>query len=182
MMTVMLLTAACFVAAMLNLALDTRVKDRVMGLSAFVAVVTGIADGAGSAAFYEELDRNAPSAILLCTSSRKENEELAQETERFYDVRTDQPPVVRCAPDGVMIGDDEYRLEDVDIRAMDRRAMVINHVYCGGPSAEADWRACDPFSRASSRASAEFAPAFAYIAGRDTGRVRSCASERTSRA
>jgi hypothetical protein len=38
--------------------------------------------------------------------------------------------------------------------------MILNHVYCGGPSPEADWNACDPFSRASCRAAVDFFPAF----------------------
>ena len=56
-------------------------------------------------------------------------------------------------------------LENVDVRGMDRAAMILNHVYCGGPSAEADWKNCDSFNRASCRASADFIPAFLHAAG-----------------
>lgn len=125
------------------------------------------ADSGESAAFYQRLQADPPAMIALCTGSPKYNSELALELERFYAVRREKPPILQCAADGVIVGDVSYPLGDVEVKGIDRRAMVLNHVYCAGPSAEADWRACDPFSRASCRASVDFYPAFLHIAGVD---------------
>jgi len=115
---------------------------------------------ADSALFYERLNQLAPNLIVLCTSSRKQNAELADNLYRLYENRPNRPCVIQCTPDAVLIDDVEYRLDSVDVRGMDRAAMVLNHVYCGGPSPEADWKDCDPFSRASCRAAVDFFPAF----------------------
>ena len=120
---------------------------------------------ADSALFYERLAANTPNLIVLCTSSRKQNAELADNLYRLYSRRRDRPCVIQCTPDAALIDDVEYRLDSVDVRGMDRAAMVLNHVYCGGPSPEADWKDCDPFSRASCRAAVDFFPAFLKAAG-----------------
>ena len=120
---------------------------------------------ADSALFYERLNASAPNMILLCAGSRKQNAELADTLRRAFRSRPCMPCVVQCTADAALIDDGEYRLENVDVRGMDRAAMILNHVYCGGPSPEADWRDCDPFSRASCRASADFLPAFLHAAG-----------------
>lgn len=127
--------------------------------------ITLHAADADSALFYERLNTHAPDMIALCTSNRKQNGELADILDRLYSNRTRRPCVIQCTPEAVLIDDEEYRLENVDVRGMDRTAMVLNHVYCGGPSPEADWKRCDPFSRASCRASVDFFPAFLYAAG-----------------
>lgn len=120
---------------------------------------------ADSTLFYERLADHAPDMIVLCTSSRKQNAELADNLHRLYGSRKERPCVIQCTPDAALIDDVEYRLDSVDVRGMDRAAMVLNHAYCGGPSPEADWKACDPFSRASCRAAADFYPAFLKAAG-----------------
>lgn len=120
---------------------------------------------ADSGLFFDRLLRCQPSLIVLCAGSRKQNAELAHDLLRLYDNRTDRPCVLQCTSDSVIVDDVEYRLENVDVRGMDRAAMVLNHVYCNGPSPEADWKNCDPFSRASCRASAAFFPAFLHAAG-----------------
>lgn len=127
--------------------------------------ITLHAADADSALFYERLSVHVPDMIALCTSSRKQNGELADILYRLYANRTLKPCVVQCTPEAVLIDDEEYRLENVDVRGMDRTAMMLNHVYCGGPSPEEDWKRCDPFSRASCRASVDFFPAFLYAAG-----------------
>ncbi len=115
---------------------------------------------ADSALFYQRLAANPPSLIALCTSTRKQNAELADKLHRLYGSRPDRPCIIQCTPDSALIDDVEYRLDSVDVRAMDRTAMILNHVYCGGASPEADWRHCDAFSRASCRAAVDFFPAF----------------------
>ena len=157
-------------------AFHAEVFDRHMGdLRGFVEAcypallahydITLHAADADSALFYNRLAAHTPNMIVLCTSSRKLNAELADNLHRLYSRRADRPCIVQCTPDAALIDDVEYRLENVDVRGMDRAAMVLNHVYCGGPSAEADWRSCDPFSRASCRAAVDFFPAFLRAAG-----------------
>ena len=133
-------------------------------LMASYDIVLHAAD-ADSGLFYERLAANTPDMIVLCAGSRKQNAELADTLRRLYRSRADQPCVVQCATDAALIDDVEYRLENVDVRGMDRAAMILNHVYCGGPSAEADWKNCDPFNRASCRAAVDFFPAFLKAAG-----------------
>ena len=120
---------------------------------------------ADSALFYERLAASRPDMIALCAGSRKQNAELAETLRRLYRSRANQPCVVQCGVDAALIDDVEYRLENVDVRGMDRAAMILNHVYCGGSSPEADWKRCDAFNRASCRASADFLPAFLHAAG-----------------
>lgn len=127
-----------------------------------IALLAGDAD---SRTFYGELDACTPSVIALCCGSRKENAERALDLERFFATRAARPHILQCSAEAVVVDGVEHALDAVDVRGMDRRAMELNHVYCRGASAEADWRACDPFSRASSRASADFYPAFLRAAG-----------------
>lgn len=118
------------------------------------------ADGVQSLAFYEALADHTPDMIVLCTGSEEKNGEYAMELERYYASRSSRPALLQCTRAGVIVDGELRRVEDVDVRRMDSMAMILNHVYCKGPSPEADWRECDPFSRASSRASADFYPAF----------------------
>ena len=127
-----------------------------------------IQEDARSAAFYDRLDDYRPALVALCAGSRKANAILAQALERYYELRDERPAIVQCAEGSVTLEDAEYRLENIDVRAMDRLAMVLNHAYCNGPSPEADWLTCDPFSRASCRASVDFYPAFCRMMGAET--------------
>ena len=122
--------------------------------------ITLHAADADSALFYQRLAAHTPNLIVLCTSTRKQNAELADELHRLYSSRSGHPCIIQCTPDAVVIDEAEYRLDSVDVRGMDRTAMVLNHVYCGGPSAEADWNDCNAFSRDSCRAAVDFFPAF----------------------
>ena len=122
-------------------------------------------DGAQSTAFYDCLEAHTPDIVVLCAGSERRNAEFALELERFFGPRPQKPAIVQCTRNGVAVDGEVRRVEDIDVRRMDGMAMVLNHVYCKGPSPEADWQACDPFSRASSRASADFAPAFLRAAG-----------------
>ena len=127
-----------------------------------------IREDARGAAFYDRLEAYSPDIIALCAGSRAANADLARALERFYEVCKSRPAVVQCAEGSVALEDAEYRLEHIDVCAMDRLAMVLNHTYCNGPSPEADWRTCDAFSRASCRASVDFYPAFCRILGAET--------------
>ena len=134
-----------------------------------------IQSDARGAAFYRRLEADAPGIIALCAGSRRENATLNRELERFYELRERRPAILQCAEDGVVLEDKLYRLEQIDVSAMDRLAMVLNHVYCRGASPEADWRTCDAFSRASCRASVDFYPAYLHILGaRDRAALQAC--------
>lgn len=115
--------------------------------------------------FYELLERFSPGIIALCAGTRKENAELNQALERYYELHGDAPAIVQCAEDSVVLRDQLYQLEHIDVQSMDRLAMVLNHAYCNGKSPEDDWRTCDAFSRASCRASVDFYPAFLHMMG-----------------
>ena len=127
---------------------------------------------ANSALFYQRLADCPPNVILLCTSSRKQNAELADKLWRMFSNRSEHPCIVQCTPEGALIDHTEYRLDSVDVRGMDRAAMVLNHVYCGGPSPEADWKDCTPFNRASCRAAVDFFPALLKAANVTPGEAR----------
>ena len=128
--------------------------------------ITLNAADADSDLFFESLVEKRPRMIALCTSDGKQNAELARDIERLYAARRlEKPCVIQCTPDALIVGDEVYRLEGIDVRSMDRGAMILNHSYCHGPSPQADWRDCDPFSRASCRASFDFFPAFLHAAG-----------------
>ena len=60
-----------------------------------------------------------------------------------------------------------YNLAIVSGEELDKDAMDLNHQYCmnSGKTVEENWFACDYFSRLSSEASADFVPAFLYMAG-----------------
>ncbi len=114
---------------------------------------------------YNKLSKNLPSMIVLCTGSPASNAELAADINQFYFNRVRKPVVVQCSTDLLTIDECEYQTENIDLSGIDRRAMILNHVYSQGSSPEADWRVCPPFNRASSRASADFYPAFLHAAG-----------------
>ncbi|MDO4805376.1 MAG: hypothetical protein Q4A32_11230 [Lachnospiraceae bacterium] len=67
-----------------------------------------------------------------------------------------------------------YNEAIVSGEALDRVAMELNNQYCGGngKSARENWMACDYFSRLSSEASADFTPAFLYMAGKTSEEVK----------
>lgn len=122
-------------------------------------------EDARGAAFYRRLEADAPDLIALCAGNRAANTELHRALERFFELREKRPAILQCAEDSVIAGDREYRLEHISVEAMDCLSMVLNHVYCNGPSPEADWQGCDAFSRASCRASVDFYPAYLHIMG-----------------
>ena len=122
-------------------------------------------ESAQSDAFYSLLSSSSLSMIILCTGSPNQNRELALDVEHWYEVNGHRPVIIQCTYNSLTIGTSEYHLGDFDVRSMDHMAMIINHTYTNGPSEELDWRTCDPFSRASSRASADFFPALLHASG-----------------
>ena len=128
-------------------------------------------ENAQSDAFYSLLRDSSPSMIVLCTGKPGQNRELSLDIDHWYEVNGHSPLIIQCTYDTLIIGTEEYHLSNFDVRSMDHMAMIINHTYTNGPSEELDWRACDPFSRASSRASADFFPALLLASGRTSDEV-----------
>lgn len=133
-----------------------------------------------SAKLYRYLNENRDtlSCIALCTGSEAMNKEIADDLRAFLTHRGCNTPIYQCSRREVRCRVDDDRIQAHSIYTpqllctdkIDRTAMVLNHSYCGSGTAEENWAACDYFSRMSSRASADFAPAFLRAAGH-TGAV-----------
>lgn len=124
---------------------------------------------AGSDLFYEHLESNPPSAVVICSGDARHNMELGGILYRKYGSRPDRPCLIQCTPDSVLIDEKEYRLKDLNVREMDRAARKLNHILRGGTSEAEDWKNCDPLSRANCRASVRFFPAHLHAAGISAG-------------
>lgn len=126
--------------------------------------------------------RNEVRYIVLCTGSEKENREIAWDLELWLKGWQEKPAIVQCTRKRLILSrgcgyDLEYQniyaSDALDIERIDRMAMAINHAYCtnSDKSALENWRACDYFSRMSSRASADFYPAVLKAAGKTERQV-----------
>ena len=111
--------------------------------------------------------------IVLCTGNDTVNLEVARQLNHFFCVHSCSLPVLICSRRGLQRITDTS-VERWDIFAsevlcsddMDKLAMLLNHSYCGNDKTPREnWEVCDYFSRMSSRASADFAPAFLKMAG-----------------
>ena len=114
--------------------------------------------------------------IALCTGSDALNSEIADNLMLFLKHRqAEQICVVQCGENGVryqkeigspIIRTDIYTRAFLSARDADRGAIILNASY--DPSPRSDWEkwvSCDSFSKMSSRASADFFPAFLRAAG-----------------
>ena len=117
--------------------------------------------------------------IVLCTGNDTVNREVARQLYHFFAVHNCSLPILVCSRRGLQrITDTEVERWDIfDSEVlcsddMDRLAMLLNHSYCGGDKTPREnWENCDYFSRMSSRASADFAPAFLRMVGLDADAV-----------
>ena len=114
--------------------------------------------------------------IAVCTGDEEKNREISDSLMLFLQRRgAENICVVRCGDTGARyqerVGSPILTM-DIFTRAFlsaedaDRNAILLNSVY--DPSPKSDWEkwvACDSFSKMSSRASAEFLPAFIRAAG-----------------
>lgn len=113
--------------------------------------------------------------IAIAAGSEKHGEELSREISHYLHHLGKDLPIYLCGYSGVLRVQpgtlpQRASLYEKDIiwsNTLDRRAMVLNQTYCkgNGKTAEENWAECDYFSRLSSRASADFAPAFLRMAG-----------------
>ena len=130
---------------------------------------------ARSSRMYEFLQENAKTLkyIVVCTGNDSINQEVARQLGHFLSANDSHLPIHICSRRGLQ-RITATEVERWDIYAarvlcsdeMDKMAMLLNHSYCyNDKTPQENWAACDYFSRMSSRASADFAPAFLRMAG-----------------
>lgn len=112
--------------------------------------------------------------IVVCTGSDETNREICRQLGHFLSMRQKQMPLYICSSRGLQkITDNKIQRWDIFTPYvlctdhMDRMAQLLNQAYCqgNGKDARENWADCDYFSRMSSRASADYAPAFLKMAG-----------------
>lgn len=111
--------------------------------------------------------------IVLCAGSDTVNRDVARQLSHFFSAHDCQLPILVCSRRGLQRITantierwDIYASEVLCSDDMDKLAMLLNHSYCGNDKMPREnWADCDYFSRMSSRASADYAPAFLKMAG-----------------
>ena len=128
--------------------------------------------------FYQYVDKHIDSLklIAVCTGSRESDREISDNLMMYLKRRKAQNiRVVRCGAEGVRcqetIGSpiataNIYSLEYLSARKADRDAILFNSAYDSSDRTDWEkWVACDSFSKMSSRATADFLPAFIRASG-----------------
>ncbi len=115
--------------------------------------------------------------IVVCAGSTKTNSEISEEIAGYLKRYGRTIPVYQCSYKeirclGAKHSAKYQKLYDrklLSVDYIDRRAVILNHGYCGdnGKTPQENWYDTDYFSRMSSRASADFAPAYLYMAHTD---------------
>ena len=124
---------------------------------------------------YDFLEENAAMLkyVVLCTGDDGTNREVARQLNHYLASQGNDLPIYICSRRGLQ------RITATDVEHwdiycsqvlcsddMDKLAMLLNHSYCGNDKTPREnWEDCDYFSRMSSRASADYAPAFLKMAG-----------------
>lgn len=132
-------------------------------------------------AFLEE-NRKKIDCIVLCTGSKDDNREIADDLGEWFRGNGRAPMIIQVSRDGFLCMDQDRRETQranlygsgmLDVGRMDALAMQINHVYHANSSRSApeDWKRCDYFSRMSCRASADFYPAVLRACGKTAEQV-----------
>ncbi len=133
--------------------------------------------------FYTFLDQEQDSirCVALCTGSKQENEEIAADLENLFHTFTAPPVIIQTIRGEYSYKNGEqliansssiYENAILDISRIDAMAREINGMYLiGGSSSAQAWNSCDYYSRMSSRASADFYPAFLRASGRTAEQV-----------
>ncbi len=143
------------------------------------------ADGR-SIEFYSYVDKHIGSLklIAVCTGDEGSDREISDNLMMYLKRRSAQHIcVVRCGDDGVryqetvgspIITANINSLEYLSAQKADRDAIIINSTYDGSDRTDWEkWVGCDSFSKMSSRASADFIPAFIRAAGSSADEVMS---------
>ena len=133
---------------------------------------------ARSGDFYDFVGEHLSSIklIALCTGREDTNREISDNLMLFLKRRrAENICVVRCGPMGVryqqsvgspILTSCIYTREYLSAEDADRNAILLNASYDGSDRTDWEkWVACDSFSKMSSRASADFTPAFIRASG-----------------
>jgi hypothetical protein len=131
-----------------------------------------------SSEFYRYLEEHLDSVkyIVVSTGSVIRNTGISEDLNMYLQRRGRNIPVIQCDYNGIFYNSSDnknlqlqsiYSPDILYSHRIDNLAMTLNHIYCNNPDHTAfeDWVACDSFSRASSRAAADFFPAILRCAG-----------------
>lgn len=138
-----------------------------------------VAANGKSEEFYEYLEQNQNDIdyIAVCCGNQKMNNEITVEVESILRQQGAGTDVFRCSYEEIVYqhmdenGEFIYRaheiftLKNLDVAAFDYNAMQLNHIYCQGQTMVKDWNQAGIEDRMSSRASADFSPAFLKMTG-----------------
>ena len=135
------------------------------------------ADGR-SIEFYNYVDRHIGTLklIAVCTGNEESDREISDNLMMYLKRRSaEHICVVRCGEDGIryqetvgspIITASINSLDYLSAQKADRDAIIINSTYDNSDRTDWEkWVACDSFSKMSSRASADFIPAFIRASG-----------------
>ena len=112
--------------------------------------------------------------IVVCTGSDESNREVCRQLNHFLSMHHKDMPLYVCSSRGLQkitaTQVERWKIFTPQVLCtddIDRTAMLLNQAYCAGngKNARENWADCDYFSRMSSRASADYAPAFLRMAG-----------------
>ena len=136
------------------------------------------AEDARSRAFYEYVSDNLSTLrmIVVCTGNEELNREISDSLMLFLKRKhAEQICVVQCGKTGVryqekvgspIVQKRIYTRELLSAEEADRLAILLNSTYDRSDRSDWDkWMDCDSFGKMSSRASADFTPAFIRISG-----------------
>lgn len=131
-----------------------------------------------SSEFYRYLEEHLDSVkyVVVSTGSVIRNTGISEDLNMYLQRRGRNIPVIQCDYNGIFYNSSDnknlqlqsiYSPDILYSHRIDNLAMTLNHIYCNNPDHTAfeDWVACDSFSRASSRAAADFFPAILRCAG-----------------
>ena len=140
-------------------------------------------DSGASESFYAFLrEQKDLRLIVLCTGSREENREIADDLRQWFHFSL-RPPVILQAARGNYFCTDEkgretqcaslYDSDALNLNRMDAMAMQLHRLYqaSSGQHAGQDWLHTDYFTRQSNRAAADFYPAMLRAAGKTKRQV-----------
>ena len=141
---------------------------------------------ARSEEFYQYIEERIASLklIAVCTGNEEMNREISDNLMLFLKRRhAENICVVRCGAQGVryqesigspILSRSIYTREFLSARDADRSAILLNAVYDDSDRSDWEkWVACDSFSKMSSRASADYMPAFIRASGSTREEIRS---------
>lgn len=135
--------------------------------------------------FYSFLDKYGKNLkyIVVAVSPENFNYELTTEILKYCEIKNISAPIVQCARFGIKVKYPGrsiekrfpiYCTDTLQAEKLDKRAMLLNYEYMKEYASDqwVAWRNCDYFGRLSNRASADFAPAFLKMSGKELSDIQ----------